>query len=188
MSSWKRVLISEIPVVAVLAIIEICSVSSRDRTERLKGRFGSEYERTVGEVGEQRAAEDELAAREQQREKLDIVPLSPEGRALARRFLADGADRFRRQYFERGRCRRRIVIQARSRLPGSTTSINGRRTSRPTTRRSSRTTEHAHHLLAQKRGDGGTDQREAIVHYRASCSNWMKSTTPRRRRGHENPR
>ncbi|MGV9864041.1 hypothetical protein [Rhodococcus koreensis] len=81
MPVWGWILIAVLVVIAVLAIIASRSISSRKRTERLKGRFGPEYERTVGEVGDQGAAEKELAARERNREKLDIVPLPPEARA-----------------------------------------------------------------------------------------------------------
>ncbi|MFE5707687.1 hypothetical protein [Rhodococcus koreensis] len=81
MPVWGWILIAVLVVIAVLAIIASRSISSRKRTERLKGRFGPEYERTVGEAGDQGAAEKELAARERKREKLDIVPLPPEARA-----------------------------------------------------------------------------------------------------------
>ncbi|PBC39782.1 hypothetical protein CJ179_31900 [Rhodococcus sp. ACS1] len=81
MPVWGWILIAVLVVIAVLAIFASRSISSRKRTERLKGRFGPEYERTVGEAGDQGAAEKELAARERKREKLDIVPLPPEARA-----------------------------------------------------------------------------------------------------------
>ena len=51
MPVWGWILIAAIVVIAVLAIIVARSVSSRQRTDRLRGRFGPEYERTVGEVG-----------------------------------------------------------------------------------------------------------------------------------------
>ena len=50
------------------------------RSARLREHFGPEYERTVGELGEQRSAEAELVAREKNRKKLDIVELSPQAR------------------------------------------------------------------------------------------------------------
>ena len=81
MPVWGWILIAVLVVIAVLAIIASRAISGRKRTERLKGRFGPEYERTVGEAGDQNAAEKELAARERKREKLDIVPLPPEARA-----------------------------------------------------------------------------------------------------------
>jgi hypothetical protein len=72
-------------VIAVLVIVALAvaawSLSRSRRSSRLKEHFGPEYERTVGELGEQRAAEAELVAREKKRKKLDIVELSPEARA-----------------------------------------------------------------------------------------------------------
>lgn len=69
-----------IVVIVALAIMVTRLAISRSRTQRLKERFGPEYERTVGDVGEQRAAEKELAARERKRAKLDIVALAPDVR------------------------------------------------------------------------------------------------------------
>ena len=79
MSEWIWVVIA-ILVVVVLAIV-VWSVSRSRRSARLKEHYGPEYERTVGEVGEKRAAEAELLQREKKRKKLDIVELGPEARA-----------------------------------------------------------------------------------------------------------
>lgn len=78
MSEWLWVVIAVLVVVAV--VIVGWSLSQRRRSARLKQHFGPEYERTVGELGEQRAAEADLLAREKKREKLDIVDLTPEAR------------------------------------------------------------------------------------------------------------
>ena len=67
--------------VLVAAIVVGWSLSRRRRSTRLQEHFGPEYERTVGELGEQRAAEAELVAREKKRKKLDIVDLTPEAQA-----------------------------------------------------------------------------------------------------------
>lgn len=68
--------------VLVLAVIGVAawSLTRSRRSARLREQFGPEYERTVDELGEQRAAEAELVAREKKRKKLDIVELSPEAR------------------------------------------------------------------------------------------------------------
>ena len=68
--------------VLVLVVVGVAawSMSRRRRSARLKEHFGPEYERTVGELGQQRAAEAELVTREKKRKKLDIVDLSPEAR------------------------------------------------------------------------------------------------------------
>jgi hypothetical protein len=78
MSVWAWVLIA----VLVLVVIGVVAwaVTRNRRSARLKEHFGPEYDRTVGELGEQRAAEAELAAREKKRKKLDIVELTPEAR------------------------------------------------------------------------------------------------------------
>ena len=44
----------------------------------MKEHFGAEYERTVDDSGDRRAAENELIERERKRKRLDIVALSPE--------------------------------------------------------------------------------------------------------------
>lgn len=79
MPEWGWILIAALAVVAVLAVvIALRANASKRRTERLQGRFGDEYDRVVDRADDQRAAEAELAERERQRRKLDIVPLSPE--------------------------------------------------------------------------------------------------------------
>ncbi|MGW0026712.1 hypothetical protein [Rhodococcus sp. NPDC003383] len=84
MPVWGWILIGVLAVIAVIAVVAAIvaarAARGRTRTEHLKERFGPEYERTVDEVGERRAAENELAAREKKREALDIVALSPEAR------------------------------------------------------------------------------------------------------------
>jgi hypothetical protein len=78
MPEWLWIVI----VVAALVILALGAwvVISRQRRERLRGRFGPEYDRAVAQHGGRRGAEAELARREEQRERLDIVPLSPEAR------------------------------------------------------------------------------------------------------------
>ena len=82
MPAWSWVVIAAAVVIAVALLVVVTrSVNRRKRTERLKKHFGPEYERAVGEAGDQGAAEKELVARERKRQKLDIVALSPESRA-----------------------------------------------------------------------------------------------------------
>ena len=81
MPLWGWILIAAGVVIVAGLIVAAVSVSRRKRTARLQERFGPEYERTVLEVGEQNTAEKELAARERKRDKLDIVPLTPEALA-----------------------------------------------------------------------------------------------------------
>ncbi|MDT5388153.1 MAG: hypothetical protein QOE04_1794 [Mycobacterium sp.] len=52
-------------------------VGRRKRTERLKQRFGPEYQRSVAVAGERKAAGREFTGRERMRDELDIVALPP---------------------------------------------------------------------------------------------------------------
>jgi hypothetical protein len=69
-------------VVVVMAFVALAIaawiVVHKIRTNRLRGRFGPEYERTVAELGDRGKAEDELEARRKRVEKLTLRPLSPE--------------------------------------------------------------------------------------------------------------
>jgi hypothetical protein len=78
MPAWVWVLIA-VAVVAVLALVVWQALTKR-RTSRLQGRFGPEYDRTIGEADSKREAEAELAAREERRRELEIRPLSEAAR------------------------------------------------------------------------------------------------------------
>jgi hypothetical protein len=81
MPAWSWIVIAAVVVIAiVLGVFLALSRARRKRTERLETHFGPEYERAVGEVGDQRGAEKELVARERRHQKLDIVALAPEAR------------------------------------------------------------------------------------------------------------
>lgn len=79
MPTWAWIIIGVAAALIVLAAIA-AAVARKRRTAALQERFGPEYERTVAERGKRGKAEGELAERERKREKLDIVPLSPEAR------------------------------------------------------------------------------------------------------------
>lgn len=64
-------------VVAVVVIAAIAFVAlRRRRSDKLRNRFGPEYERTMQDVGDRRRAEAELHERQKRVSKLDIRPLS----------------------------------------------------------------------------------------------------------------
>jgi hypothetical protein len=87
MPGWVWVLIAVAAVLVVALLIR--QAMARQRTSRLKGQFGPEYDRTVETADSKRKAEAELAAREDRREQLTIRPLSPTTRA---RFLQSWRD------------------------------------------------------------------------------------------------
>jgi hypothetical protein len=77
MSTWEWILIAAVAVIAVAGIAVAASLRSRRRTHQLKRHYGAEYERLESETGDRKAAEKELAARERNRDQLDIVALTP---------------------------------------------------------------------------------------------------------------
>jgi hypothetical protein len=157
-------------IIVALAIMVTRLAISRNRTQRLKERFGPEYERTVGDVGEQRAAEKELAARERKRAKLDIVALAPDvreryadtWRTVQTAFVDDPSNAI-------GEADRLVTQVMRDRgypiddfdQRAADVSVD-----HPTVVENYRA---AHSIyLTQEHGDVSTeDQREAFVHYRA---------------------
>lgn len=68
-------------VIAVAVLIVVAAVGvfvyGQARTQRLRRRFGPEYDRTVGQAGDRRAAEQELREREQRHHELDLKTLDP---------------------------------------------------------------------------------------------------------------
>jgi hypothetical protein len=76
MPVWQWILIVGIVVVVGVAIGAALAANRRKKTERLKDRFGPEYERTASLTGDPKAAEKELVERERKRKKLDIHPLT----------------------------------------------------------------------------------------------------------------
>ena len=71
-----------IVLIAVVALVVVgllvMAVQRFQRSQRLKQRFGPEYERIVNEAGDKRTAESELEARLAHVESLSIRPLSAE--------------------------------------------------------------------------------------------------------------
>lgn len=84
-------------VIIAILIAAVWWYSMRQRSEKLRERFGPEYERTVAEKGDTRKAEDELTDRQKRVSQLDIRPLaadergrfSDEWRAVQARFVDD---------------------------------------------------------------------------------------------------
>jgi hypothetical protein len=164
-----------------LLLAVVLAATGRRRTRRLKEHFGSEYERAVEDAGDQRAAENELVAREQKRKRLDIVELSPESHRrytqrweeVQRSFIDDPssavgyADRLVTEVMsERGypisdfdQCASDISVD------------------HPETVEHYRAARTLH--LAQEKADIGTEaQRQAFVHYRALFDELLGADRP----------
>jgi hypothetical protein len=78
MPGWGWALIA-VGVVVLIAIVAWQAMRAR-RTKALRGRFGSEYDRTVEGSDSRRDAERELGERADRRDELDIKPLPPGAR------------------------------------------------------------------------------------------------------------
>lgn len=96
MDTWVWIAIAAVAAVVVVALIAAASTRSRRRAH-LRERFGPEYDRAVSSADSRRAAERELAAREERRDRLDVRPLSAAAReryreewgAIQARFVDD---------------------------------------------------------------------------------------------------
>jgi FtsZ-interacting cell division protein ZipA len=78
MNTWVWIVIAAVAVIAVLAVI--WSATRAKRSRALKDTFGGEYDRTVENAGDRRAAEKELRERQKRHDELELKPLSPEAR------------------------------------------------------------------------------------------------------------
>ncbi len=170
MSVWEWFFAAAVAVVAVLAVFLAIAAMSRRRTKRLRERFGPEYERTVDQVGDQRAAEKELVARKRERDKLDVVALSPE----ARERYAGTWRRVQTAFVDYPAS----AVRDADRLVTDVMRDRGYPIDDTERQMSDISVDHpqlvddyrvAHGIyLAQGEGDVGTEeQREAFVHYRA---------------------
>jgi membrane protein implicated in regulation of membrane protease activity len=68
------IIVAAVAVIALLALAAWFFAQKRKQSMRLEQRFGSEYGRTVGELGGRAKAESELKAREKRVEHLIITP------------------------------------------------------------------------------------------------------------------
>lgn len=76
MTTWIVIIV----VIVVVLLLVVALLLPRLRTRRLQQQFGPEYERTVGEAGDRREAERDLAERAEERKELEIRPLDPRAR------------------------------------------------------------------------------------------------------------
>ncbi len=179
MPVWVWIVIAAAVVIAAVVIVAAAAASSRRKTQRLKQRFGPEYDRTVSEAGEQKTAEKELAARERNRDKLDIRPLTSEALEVYTRrwqtvqtaFVDDpssalgDADRLVTEVMrERGYPVDDFDQQAADISVDHPTVVENYRA--------------AHDIyLSQQNGEVGTEvQRQAFVHYRALFEKLLETT------------
>jgi hypothetical protein len=171
MPTWEWILIATVAVLVIAAVLVVAArLSSRSKSRRLQRHYGPEYEHLVTEAGDRKAAENELAAREQHRDKLDIVALTPSAlthftnhwQQVQTAFVDDPAS----------------AVGAADRLVTEVMREKGYPVDDFEQREADISVDHpaivenyrvAHGIhLAQQNGGVGTEkQREAFVHYRA---------------------
>jgi hypothetical protein len=79
MDAW---LIAAIVIIVALALLALALFAyTRQRSSRLKSRFGDEYDSTVSRMGDKGSAERDLAMREKRVEKLKLHDLTPTQRS-----------------------------------------------------------------------------------------------------------
>ncbi len=82
MSATATIVIGVVVVLAIVALALLFTVGLRQRrSQRLRQRFGPEYERVVSDVGDRDQAERALEERVERRRALPIHDLEPEARA-----------------------------------------------------------------------------------------------------------
>jgi hypothetical protein len=183
----SAIIILAVAVIALLAIAAaVWMYSQKKRTERLRSRFGPEYQRLVETGGDRRRAELELEQRQKRVDKLDIQPLSVEDR---RRF---------QQAWTRDQARfvddpKGAVAEA-DRLIGEAMKTRGYPVGDFAQRAADISVDHpivvenyriAHEIAVRdKRGEAGTeDLRKAMVHYRALFEDLLDARAAAAREG-----
>jgi len=82
MDQNRMVVLIAVVVIALIAVVAIAFIASRKRrSQKLRERFGPEYDRVVRQEGDPRKAEGVLEFRQKRREKFKIRPLSASDRS-----------------------------------------------------------------------------------------------------------
>jgi hypothetical protein len=171
MPVWSWFFIAAAVLIALTVLLAaVLAATKRRRTRRLKEHFGVEYERAVDDTGDERAAENELIARQRNRKKLDIVALTPEAHHRYAQQWVEVQRSFVDEPSEAVGFADRLVTEV-MRERGYPISDFEQRAADISVDHPD-TVEHyraAHTLhLAQEQADIGTEaQRQAFVHYRA---------------------
>ncbi len=72
-----KILTAILVIIAILAVVAVLFVTRRRKTEHLKQKFGSEYDRVVHQHGDPQRAETVLAARERRVSHFELRTLPP---------------------------------------------------------------------------------------------------------------
>lgn len=158
-----------VAIVVVIVVIALYLLLRKRQTEKLRSRFGSEYDHTLKETGDRARAEAALKEREKRVERLNIQPLT-----------SDDAARFRASW---GKIQKRFVdepegaVTEADRLLGDVMAKRGYPVGDFEQRAADISVEHprvvehyrAGHDIALRHAKGQAsteDLRQAMIHYR----------------------
>lgn len=161
-------IIALIILVAIVLVVVAIYVAARRRSDRLRERFGPEYDRAVGD-GRVRG-ERELAARERRVEELEIHPLHPDQRDEYARQWRDAQAQFVDAPGEAVQEADRLVAEVMRERGYPVEDFDQRETDLSVHHGDVLEHYRAGHgiTLAYRQGHAGTeDLRQAMVHYRA---------------------
>lgn len=160
-------------IVIVVALVVAAAVAfvvyQRRRSEQLQQRFGNEYERTVREADDRRAAEKDLRQREKRRSQFEVTPLAGADAARYREEWAAIQGRFVDEPAEAVEQADRVVVQMMRECGYPVDDFDQRAddisVDHPDVAQHYR---EAHAVaVAQARGDADTEQlRQAVTSYR----------------------
>jgi len=176
--------------VAVVVVASVFVMIRNRRSDRLRGRFGPEYERTVRESGNIRKAEATLEARAARVERFHIRPLMPDD---AKRF----ADEWRKVQAQFVDDPGNAVTQA-DRLVGEVMTARGYPVGDFEQRVQDISVDHPNVVMNyraareiaeqhQRRAASTEDLRQAMVHYRALFAELLEEAPARVERDIERP-
>ncbi|MFC9440790.1 hypothetical protein [Nocardia sp. NPDC057030] len=177
------VLIIVIVLVVVAAVVVAAAVWPMVRRQRLRTKFGPEYDRTVEEHDDRRAAERELAEREKRHAELELRALTPQQQQLYTAQWVEVQERFIDDPAE--------ALQAADRLLTTVMSERGYPTENFDQQVADLSVEHAqplgHYRAAHEIATRATgtevsteDRRTALVHYRELFQDLLNGTSDKR--------
>lgn len=169
MDTLTLVIVVAVVTAAVAALLVWLGTQRRRRTA-LRETFGPEYDRTVQERGDGRAAERELLERRERRERLDIRPLPPEARQRYAEAWRLVQERFVDQPAESVRDADRLVQQVMADRGYPTDDFEQRAADLSVDHPNLVQNYRSAHSIASRVHDGGAsteDLRTAMVQYRS---------------------
>ncbi|MEQ0561205.1 hypothetical protein ABJI51_19130 [Amycolatopsis sp. NEAU-NG30] len=184
MPTWLIVVIV-VAAVAVLGAV-IWLVTQEMQRKRLQQRFGPEYDRTVKESDNPRAAQRELAERERRHKELDIRPLSASARERYAREWAQVQEKFVDQPRDAVAEADRLLVALMAERGYPTEGYEQQVADLSV--RHAKTLEHyrAAHTTQQKRDAASTeDLRDAMVRYRTVFEDLLTDGADDERHDHD---